>query len=548
MFGSYLFILRRRLVNIVVLMLPLVPLAFLYLSSRPPVYESRAVLEVDTGSLTEVLLGVSRPYEEPVRRVASIAEIVTSRPVDEIAASTLADQGRTPKRVRAEPRRASNYIDIKATGSTPNEANGIASAYVFAFFEHQTSEQQEELEQLEDGLLERLEAAERQLAAATAEGPGSPAEAAAAENLDSTTRLLQTVRLRQDIPPTGVTLQSAASASPTPSNELSPVLAMLLSLVGVFFVASGITLLLELIRDAIRTRDEVERLTPAPVLGEIARSRAGSAPVGGPEGSGHRSDSRTVRLGLLARSGGSLPSSVLVTSLPDDLADSLLAAVTLAEGCSDSGQRVLLVADVPSGSAIRLQPVDRPSAHAGELAPARVDGYRFGWCPATSTDDHVGLLDLPVPKRAIEDLLASFDVVILAPGTPVLSPADLSYLTEATVVVCSIGRTHGRRFSAFLELIERDTGPVRGVIVTLPTRAPSTRARRGILRRRSAKRAAPVVRTSPSGSREAPSAGPAPRDRGPGPASSPRNGDEDRYGPAPSSDEARRAPATGQVR
>jgi capsular polysaccharide biosynthesis protein len=547
-FGSYLFILRRRLVNIVVLMLPLVPLAFLYLTSRPPVYESRAVLEVDSGSLTEVLLGVSRPYEEPVRRVASIADVVTSRPVEEIAAGILVDQGRAPKGVKAEPRRASNYIDITATGSTPNEANAVASAYAIAFFQHRTEEQQEELEELEDGLVERQEAAERQLAAARSEDPGSPDEAAAAENLDSTTRLLQTVRLRQDIPPTGINLQTAAASSPRPTNELSPILAMLLSMVGVFFVASGITLLLELIRDAIRTRDEVERLTPAPVLGEIVRNRTGSAAADAPRESDLRSGSRMVRLGLLARSGGSLPASVLVTALPDDLGDGLLAAAALAEGCSDSGQRVLLVADVPPGSATRLQPVGRPAAKPGELALASVEGYRFAWCAATSADGRLGLLDLPVPKQAIDDLLASFDLVILAPGTPALLPTDLAYLTAATVVVCSIGRTHGRRFARFLEVIERETGPVRGVILTLPPPIVATPKRWGILPRRRVKGAAPVAGARPAGSRDVPSPGGAPRVREASLATGPTNGDGDGRGRAASADEASRAPAAGRVR
>ncbi len=244
MFGSYLFILRRRLVNIIVLMLPLVPLAFLYLTSLPPVYKSRAVLEVGTGSLSETLLGVSRPYEEPVRRVA---DVVTSRPVTELASGYLRDQGQEPGRVEAEPRRASNYIDITATGPAPVEANAITTAYVFAFFEQRRLAQEAELEELEDGLVDRQEAAERQLAATEAD---TPEQAAAVENVESTARLLQTVRVRQEVPPTGVDLLSAASTPLRPSNELSPILAMLLSLVGVFFVASGITLLLELIRDA----------------------------------------------------------------------------------------------------------------------------------------------------------------------------------------------------------------------------------------------------------------------------------------------------------
>lgn len=542
MFGSYLFILRRRLVNIVVLMLPLVPLAFLYLTSLPPVYESRAVLEVTSGSLTEVLLGVSRPYEEPVRRVASVADIVTSRPVTELASSYLRDQGREPGRVEAEPRRASNYIDITATGPAPVEANAITTAYVFAFFEQRRLAQVAELEELEDGLVDRQEAAERQLAATEAD---TPEQAAAVENVESTARLLQTVRLRQEVPPTGVDLLAGASAPLRPSNELSPILAMLLSLVGVFFVASGITLLLELIRDAVRTRDEVERLTQAPVLGEIVRAGRGA---GSPADQRRDDGRRTVRLGLLARSGGTLPSSVLVTSLPDDVGDGLVAAVALAQGCAESGQRVLLVADIPSGASTSLIPVGRPSGepvqHGQELSPVPLQGRPFAWCPATSADGRRGLLDLQVPKQAMEDLLARFDLVILAPGTPGLEPTDVAYLTAATVVVCSIGRSHGRRFARFLEVIEHELGPVRGVILTLPAPVVRTGTRRGILSRRKAARAKRAATAGPSTAAvrsERPGV-----DGRRGAVPTPVEGDED-LSPVPPGD-GRRSQTTGRVR
>ncbi len=488
MFGSYLFILRRRALNIVVLMLPLVPLAFLYLTSLPPVYESRATLEVGTGSLSEDLLGVSRPYEEPVRRVASIADVVTSRPVRAIAYSYLRDQGQEPDRVTARPRRASNYIDITATGSTPGDAAAVTNAHLIAFFEHRRLEQESELEKLEEGLVERLRAAQRQVAAATADAgeAGSPEQAAAQETLDTTTRLLQTVRLRQEVPPTGVDVLAGASSPARPSNELSPILAMLLSLVGVFFVACGLTLLLELIRDAVRTRDEVERLTEAPVLGEIVRegqrrNGSGSQALG--------ASGRLLRLGLTARSGGALPPSVLVASLATDVADGFLAAVALAEGCAGSGQRVLLIADVPAGTSFRpAYPIAAQRAEGrAALDPVALQDHDFAWCPATSTEGRQGLLDVPVPQQAMDEISAAFDVVILAPGTPGLDPTDVAYLTAAIVVVCAIGRTYGRRFARFLEVLEREVGPVRGIILTMPAPGVGSETTPRLLRRRRAK-------------------------------------------------------------
>ena len=488
MFGSYLFILRRRALNIVVLMLPLVPLAFLYLTSRPPVYESQAVLEVGTGTISEGLLGVSRPYEEPVRRVASIADVVTSRPVVEIASGYLRDQGREPDRVRARPRRASNYIDVTATGRTPDDAAAVTNAYVIAFFEHRRLEQESELEELEEGLVERQRAAQRQV---TAAGPeGSPEQATARESLDNTTRLLQTVRLRQEVPPTGVDVLAGASLPTRPTNEISPILAMLLSLVGVFFVACGVTLLLELVRDAVRTRDEVERLTEAPVLGEIVR--------GGQRRDGSWSDAlgasgRLLRLGLTARSGGALPPSVLVATLRGDVADGFLAGVALAEGCAESGQRVLLVADVPGGSTLRLgEPVAATPGADGwrMLEPVMLQDHVFAWCPATSTGDRQGLLDVPVPQQAMDGATAAFDLVVLAPGTAGLEPADVAYLSASLVVVCAIGRTYGRRFARFLEALEREVGPVRGIILTMPGPGVGSETRPRLLGRRRSKRAA----------------------------------------------------------
>lgn len=474
MLGSYAFILRRRLWTIVVIVVLLAPLAFLALTSRSPVYRSEAVIEVGTGTVAEQILGQSRPFEEPVRRVATQAEIVTSRPVAERAVMRLRTAGLTVSfddalgRIEAVPSRSSNYIRVFGTGASALEAHALANAFVSAYFDQRRVAQRSELRRLESELEQSRQAAEQELAELAADPAGVSAreEEAALSRINNVSSLLETVRLRMSVETTGVSLLAEPSTPTSPANDVDPVLAAIASLLGAGLIAGALAMALELTRDAVRTRQEAERLTYAPVFAVLAR------PAPDTELDQLSVDAgRSIRLGLMARNVGVQPRTVLVAGLRDDAEDSALVATVLAVASARGGQRVLLVSDTPpattsSGSVGSDEPTRAPAGSRSESEGVQVHELPepgLSWCRITADGTRRGLLDVARPVELLAELGSRFDLVVLTAGTAAVRAVDLAQLAEATVAVCALGRTPARPLVTFLETMEHDRRTVDGL-------------------------------------------------------------------------------------
>ena len=507
MLASYLTVLRRRTWTLVVLVLILASVIYSYLGSRPTEYRSIAVLEVGSANLADTLLGQTPGYVDPVRRVATESDIVMSAPVADMALARLEEDGRLdedgglPGTVRAAPRATSNYIDVVATASTPADAQAIADAYSASYLERRLERVRGDSNLLEVRLTASLEEAQRDVARIEASAAPDPAElTAATESVQRTQELIQNLRFLRSVDGSDVSLAFPAGFPTAPLNERSVAEAIGISLIGATFLSLGIVFVLELLQDTVRSQEEAERLTETPVLGvvpvpsgrgapgrSVARAAGRSAPTAG------------LRLGVLARSGGAMPGSVLVAGLPDDAADVSLVGASLATACADSGQAVLLVSDVaPAGvSGVDLdtrQGAEETSVHQ-QVSVLRAAGTRVSWCPLTGPDGGLhGLLDVPFPKKALAELTSTFDLVVISAGTTGVRPTDLTHLAEATVVVCSFGRTSARSLIELLGAFEHRGSDVLGLVATsAPERASVGRRR---LRRRSRREPAPAGSTA----------------------------------------------------
>lgn len=474
MVGSYLFVLRRRLPFVLCLTAVLAPLLFLLLQSRPAEYASQAVIEVGTGTVAEQVIGQQRSYEEPERRVATQADAVTSRPVAELAAKRLgaADTATAEElvsRITAEPRPATDYIDVTGTGFTPRSAQQVTEAFTTAFLDYRRSLQRAELERLERDLVQQRRDAEAALAALPAGGGASRDRDVLVGRLDNVVRLIEAVRLRLSIDQIDVELLSAPSLPEKPSNDVSPVAAMIAAVLGAGLVGMALAFAIDLLRDGIRTRGEAEEVAGAPVIATVTRPR---------QRSGRRrpepAEARALRLGLTAAAGGVLPSRTMIVAIPGEAEEAKDVAALLAESCQDGGLRVLVFAD--NAGDVMPPPAVLPAPHGATVSLGELEvreslqpGVWLGSAAGPAEDG--ALFDVPAPAYALEEAARHFDVVVVVVESENgVDPEAVHHLFEAVVVVCQLGRTPSRRLRALAERLKYSQRGISAVVLTTAPR------------------------------------------------------------------------------
>lgn len=470
MVGSYTFVLRRRLGFILCLTAVLAPLLFLLLQSRPAEYASQAVLEVGTGTVAEEVIGQPSAYEEPERRAATQADAVTSRPVAKLAAQRLGlevDQETLTalgSRISADPRPATNYIDVTGTGPTARSARQVTEAFTTAYLEYRGNVQRAELERLEADLTSQRNEAERELAALPASATGE--REVLRSRIDNAVRLTEAVRLRMSIDQQGVQLLAEPTDPSEPSNALPPLLTAVASLLGALLVGIGLAFLIDLLRDGLRTRREAEQIAGAPYIATVHRPR---------ERSGRRahlpSDARALRLGLAAACGGVLPVRTVVVAVPGETDEARDVAALLAEAHATSAVRVVVFADSADDAMPAASLTPAPGGALLEMGGGVVVRESLQpdlWIGAATGGGPDGaLFDAPSPEHVLEAADRHFDAVVVVPDADRgVAPETVGHLFEALVLVCRLGRTPSRAVRALVERLEHGQRPPVGVVLT----------------------------------------------------------------------------------
>jgi capsular polysaccharide biosynthesis protein len=490
---SYLFILRRHWLLLVVLTLLGTVLFSSLLLRRPATYSSDATIELG-GNPAQALVTQTPNYEDPERRVATEIEILLSPPVATRAAELLDAEGwsinaaAVSQQVTAASQGTSDYIVVSGTATTAHRAQQLTKALVSSYLTYRQQLTHDELTQLQRQLEQRISAAERDLQTLSSSGGAAvPAQRRAIQlRLEGTTQLLETVGLQLSLGTEDVRLLSDAELPRAPAGGTSPVIVGALSVIGATILSVGLILALELLRDQVRTREEAEGLTAAPVLAALPRRTDGAdgtarlAPALGAAGG-----AQTLRLRLQGLAGSDVPGRIIVTSLPKDAQDNVDVSVALATSCGRAGQRVLLIADLddPTGEGWADQGDADNVVRAAGQPLVQVSGIPGVWlCRATSQAGQNGVLDSASPTRTLDTLSASFDLVILAvSGSDGLEVASVSHLAQFTVMVVGIGRTPGRKVKRFADALRQKTRSLTGVVVvTAEKRRRSTKRKRSV--------------------------------------------------------------------
>lgn len=495
MLGTYLSILRRRWSMVVLATIILAPMAFLVLTASSGVYQSTAIVQVLNASVAEGVLGTTRGYQDPERLLASEIEVLNSPAVAEGAAERLQEDGwevdaeavRTS--VEVAPRGVSSYIEVVGSDPDPTRAQQLTSAFVDSYRGYKLDLQREELERLDQDLQERLADTEAELVAldAAAEGDGAAARQRAAllGRYESLSRLIEDIRLRLSVDTSGVEVLTQASEPEPASGALSPVPAAVAALLAAAAVASALAVLLDLLRDPVRTREEAERLVPdasvvtLPVPTGDRDDRVTA--VSDPHSSTARG-ARTVqqRWAPLLRESGSR--RLVVSSTPDNGEQRVHVATALAAAAARAGSRVLLVGDLLDRSLLTTD----QSRQAGGASSDDVTGVRattlpgVWWTASTVLDGlHDGAGEDPA------DVARAFDLVVRVreDGDPDTDAVDGP--VPFVAAVASLGRTRARHLASHVRELEAAGLPVSGLVLV---QASGGRSRRSSRRRRSGRR------------------------------------------------------------
>jgi capsular polysaccharide biosynthesis protein len=492
MIATYLSILRRRRGFIIAVAAVLAPLGFLAMTFGPDTYRSEASLLLGTDRAVDSVLGQGGGFEEPERRMATELELFAGQAVAARAAERLTAEGwnesatELSERVEAAPRGFSRAIEVVGTDTDPQRARELTDAFVLAFLDHRAETQATELATIEEDLQERLVAAQEELSELDTQlVAGETVEATrevALTRYQTTAGWLEEVRLLQAAAGSGLEVLSPASVPETASNAVPPVAAGALAVLGAVLLAAGIALLLDLVRDAVRTRQEAERLVPAPVLVEVPRSTKGSSDlpsVLADPAHPTMAAARALRLRFELLNDGQLPGRILIAGGATETDDALLVGAAFAAACGRAGRRALLVAD-PSPN-LRLPALPGPDLDSQQDvrhpdAPiARMTALEGLWSapagvPRRAADGEIddGLFDGFMVGRALDALDADFDVtVIVAPaGSGVLELSSFRRLVDRFALVCALGQTSGRPLRQLAQSLQHDDATIDGVVLT----------------------------------------------------------------------------------
>lgn len=491
---QYLLLMRRWWWLIVLLAVLGGGAAFTISLFRAPVYEASTTVLINQapGSL---------PDEQAVlsgqRVAATYAELLHQRPVLEtvIAHLGLATSPEELKRqVAVTPVRDTNLLVLSVRDSDAMRSAAIANEIVGVFveqnLEHQTSRYAEQLASL-NAEIQRSQAdidhtQARWDALSEATSPDDTAERNRLEEIltekrANHTTLLQTyegVRLSEAKTTDKVTVVELA----LPGKALmSPIRDMLMGILIGLTAGVGIVVLIEYLRETVKSDVEIKQITGASTLGIIGEIKASGdgVLVTATEPRSQTAEAYRVLRANLQFAEGDEPVRTLVVTSSGPAEGKSTTAANLAVALAQSGKRVTLVdADLrrPSLHQIFSQSNDRGLTSA----LLQIDGVSLSDCLASTDVEGLYLLpsgplppnpaDLLGSRRAaqlIEDLQEQADVVIFD-SPPLLAVADTALLArhcDAAVLVVLADATHGRALHRAKEQIDQSGVRLLGVVL-----------------------------------------------------------------------------------
>lgn len=426
-------------------------------------------------------------------------QLVDSQTVAAIASEELGVEGTEEDLLRgltvtAPPE--AEVLEISYTSTDPAFARDATNAFAEAYIAFKRNRQTASLTEEQEALDERIDSAEEQLAQITeqleqAEAAQNDALVTTLEN-NRTSLIARIGVLQQQLDdlqasrPDRVAVGEVIEIAALPKNPSSPnyVTNVVLGLFLGLALGIGLALLRERLDDRFRGRDDVERLTGAPVLATVPRFRpekrtATPTLVAAIRPKGTTSEAyRTLRTNLLFITGMENQKSILVTSAQAGEGKTVTAA-NLGLVLAQAGNRVILIsADLRRPTLEKQFGIEREPGLSNWLA--KTDGVDLWSLIRDPGIPNLRILPCgPVPPNPAELLTSSrFDSAlkqleanadyILLDSAPVLAVADASIISSrvgVTLVVIDASSTHRTAVQHAVTELHRIGGRIAGTVL-----------------------------------------------------------------------------------
>src|SRR5436190_15239456 len=327
-FRSYLRILWRWKFLLLAFLIAAPVAAYLVERGKPNVYQSSALVGVNSETVNTAVLGSSGSFSTPI--MPAVAQLVTTRPVARHAALLMkppADPAQIVGEVSASGTPTTNFITITATDRNPARAAAIANAFAQAITNNQRSQAITQLNQAIAGIKNQL----RRLRS------GAPGSQTAATRAQLVAQLDQYRAAKPTQGSAAAILQSAVpSGTPAgPHTRRTIELALLIGLL----LGLGAVALAENADRRLRSPDDLEGMADVPLLASIPPSAFSGKLDTGPA---DEESFQMLRTALLYFNVNREHQSVVITSAGEKDGKTTVA-VRLALAAARAGLRVVVV-------------------------------------------------------------------------------------------------------------------------------------------------------------------------------------------------------------
>lgn len=478
--GDYVDVVRRwkRVIAAAVVLGVTMGLVLSLLQDRQYRATARLILQPLEGEELFDVPGVMRP--DPARALKGELEVVRDLPVPAEIAARSADLGG----VSATASEDSDIIRVSATSPDPEFAAQAADAYARAYIESRRNRTVESLKAAAAQLESKVKELDDQIAAIDETGPPEATSArrqALLERQSAFRVKLDEVQVEASIASGGARL---AGPTRVPSTPFSPQPLRNTVVAGVLGLglALGVVLVLEQLDDRIKSKDQLDPLTPdIPVLGIIPVAADGDGEQAQPVILTHPDSPAAEAIRSLRTSVEFLMSTrdcrvLQVTSANVSEGKTTIAA-NLAIALCQAGHHVLLLCCdlrrplLPELFGLNNDAVGFTSVARGEVqvlaAFQRVAGLPqlrvlTAGPPSTRPSE---LLDSRRAQEIFNSARATADVVLIdsPPVLPVTDAAILARRVDATLVVVASGQTRLRHLRRALEILAQVNARILGI-------------------------------------------------------------------------------------
>ena len=438
---------------------------FVYVSSKPKVYESSTLLQVQALAVDTSLFGTAVPAPQS-QALLSAARLVTTTAVARTAAQKLGEPVSTARSllsgVTAFPNVEADFITISARASTGRRAAEVANAFAAAVVTNRTDRAIGRL----TGTIDRVEEQLNRITGDTA---------TAREGRKQLSEQLQRLKALRAAQGNNATIIEPAVASTTPVAprvRRTVILAVIVSLM----LAFGAVALAQAADRKVRDASELEDLTGRPLLSAVPRSAFADEPDGAAEEA-----FQTLRASLMYFNVDREIKSVLITS-PSQGDGKTTVATNLARSMARAGKDVILVdADLRRPQVAWRFHVAGATGLGGVLVGETSLQNAFVEPEADTLAGRLRILPAGPPPpnpsellasqrmtRLVEKLTEACDMLIID-STPLLTVSDslpLVDIVSGTVLIARVNETSKDAVKRLQALIANAGGTLLGSVVT----------------------------------------------------------------------------------